>query len=561
MEPEIQNQRAGDRPEPRAQASSAHAGHSPRPGATAAGDHGHPEMHASGGESHVHVGAGTAPEHEAHDRHDGHSVAMFRDRFWLSLLLTIPVVVWSHDVQEWLGYQAPAFPGSDLSRRPRDGRLPVRRRSSSCAAPSGELRDRQPGMMTLISLAIVVAFVTSWAGTLGLLRGRDLVGARDAHHDHAARPLARDALDRPGARRARRRWPSCCPTPPSACSTAGTETVPLASCAVGDVVLVRPGARVPADGEVVEGEADVDESMITGESTAGPEGAGRPGRRGHRRGRRQPARAGHGGRRARPRCPGSCALVAAAQASASRAQALADRAAALLFYVALARRRRHARGLVAARRPGGRARPHGDRARHRLPARARPGDPARHRDLDLARGAQRAARQGPARARAGARARRRHLRQDRHADQGRAGAGAGRRDRRHRRGRRSSGWRRPSRPTPSIRWRGRSSRRRGARHRGAGGDGVRGAGGSRRPGRSSTDGRSQVGGPRLLDELGLRRAEPLVADRGVGGARAGRSSTSSSTDGSWARSRSRTRSGPSRPRRSTGSTPSACGSR
>src|SRR5574338_658584 len=68
----------------------------------------HPSM------SHAAMGHGAAGGQGGHSRHAGHSVAMFRDRFWLSLLLTIPVLVWSHDLQEWLGYRAPTFPGSDL---------------------------------------------------------------------------------------------------------------------------------------------------------------------------------------------------------------------------------------------------------------------------------------------------------------------------------------------------------------------------------------------------------------------------------------------------------------
>jgi Cu2+-exporting ATPase len=105
-----------------------------------------------------------------HDRHAGHSVAMFRDKFWLSLALTIPVVLLSRDVQTWLGYVVPTFPGSDY--------LPAILGTVVFAygglvfirGAQGELAGRQPGMMTLISLAIVVAFVTSWAGTLRLFQ-------------------------------------------------------------------------------------------------------------------------------------------------------------------------------------------------------------------------------------------------------------------------------------------------------------------------------------------------------------------------------------------------------
>src|SRR5216683_540331 len=59
-----------------------------------------------------HAGHTMSDNHGSHDRHAGHSVAMFRDKFWLSLALTIPVVFWSTDVQHWLGYAAPSFPGS-----------------------------------------------------------------------------------------------------------------------------------------------------------------------------------------------------------------------------------------------------------------------------------------------------------------------------------------------------------------------------------------------------------------------------------------------------------------
>ena len=106
-------------------------------------------------------------QHAGHDRHEGHSVAMFRDRFWLSLLLTIPVLIWSPDVQEWLGYQAPEFPGSQYIPALFGTVVFLYGGLVFLRGGANELRDRQPGMMTLISMAIVVAFVTSWAATLG----------------------------------------------------------------------------------------------------------------------------------------------------------------------------------------------------------------------------------------------------------------------------------------------------------------------------------------------------------------------------------------------------------
>jgi len=125
----------------------------------------------------AHTGHGTAASMHAghkmaaptgHDRHAGHSVAMFRDKFWLSFALTIPVVIWSGDVQQWLGYTSPTFPGSKLIAPVLAtvvffyGGLVFIRGAWS------ELADHKPGMMTLISLAITVAFGTSLAAAFGL---------------------------------------------------------------------------------------------------------------------------------------------------------------------------------------------------------------------------------------------------------------------------------------------------------------------------------------------------------------------------------------------------------
>jgi Cu2+-exporting ATPase len=269
-----------------------------------------------------------------HDRHAGHSVAMFRDKFWLTLALTIPVVVLSPDIQEWFGYSIPEFPGDQFAAAILGSIIFVYGGIVFIRGAQGELADRKPGMMTLISLAIVVAFVTSWAGTIGLFDVEiwwelaTLITIMLLGHWLEMRSIAQ-------ARGALTALAELLPDSAERVTPTGTEEVPIAELRVGDLVLVRPGARVPADGVVVEGTADVDESMISGESrgvgkepddsvVAGSVAAG-------------------GSLRVRVTATGDSTalsgimrLVAAAQASGSRAQALADRAAAVLFYVALA---------------------------------------------------------------------------------------------------------------------------------------------------------------------------------------------------------------------------------
>jgi Cu2+-exporting ATPase len=269
----------------------------------------------------------------SHDRHAGHSVAMFRDKFWLTLALTIPVIVWSRDPQEWLGYRAPVFPGSGYVPAILGTIVFLYGGLVFLRGARGELDDRQPGMMTLISLAIIVAFGTSWAGTLGLFDVEiwwelaTLITIMLLGHWLEMRSIAQ-------AQGALAALAALLPDTAERVTPAGTETVPLEQLAVGDIVLVRPGARVPVDGIVVEGNADVDESLITGESkpvakepgskvVAGTVAAG---------GSLQVRVSAVGDETA---LSGIMRLVAAAQASASRAQALADRAAAVLFYVAL----------------------------------------------------------------------------------------------------------------------------------------------------------------------------------------------------------------------------------
>src|SRR5437870_5205908 len=115
-----------------------------------------------------HAGHKISDAHASHDRHAGHSVAMFRDKFWLSFALTIPVIFWSTDVQHWLGYTAPSFPGSKLIAPVLGTVVFVYGGLVFIRGAWGELADQKPGMMTLISLAITVAFGTSLAATFGL---------------------------------------------------------------------------------------------------------------------------------------------------------------------------------------------------------------------------------------------------------------------------------------------------------------------------------------------------------------------------------------------------------
>src|SRR5438132_12650778 len=280
-----------------------------------------------------HAGHKMSDIHGSHDRHAGHSVAMFRDKFWLSFALTIPVVFWSTDVQHWLGYTAPPFPGSKFIPAILGTVVFVYGGLVFIRGAWGELADHKPGMMTLISLAITVAFGTSLAATFGVFEIdvwwelSSLITIMVLGHWLEMRAISQ-------ARGALNALAALLPDTAERVSSAEIKTVPLSELHVGDIVLVRPGTRAPADGVVVEGAADVDESMITGESrpvSKGPDATVIAG-----------TVVSGGSLRVRITAVGEetalsgiMRLVAAAQASGSRTQALADRAAAILFYVAV----------------------------------------------------------------------------------------------------------------------------------------------------------------------------------------------------------------------------------
>ena len=270
----------------------------------------------------------------SHDRHAGHSVAMFRDKFWLSLGLTIPVVVWSADVQHWIGYTAPVFPGSQFIAPILGTIVFLYGGIVFIRGAWRELASRKPGMMTLISLAILVAFSTSIAATFGIFdvdvwwELASLITIMVLGHwlEMKAIAQAHGALDALAA---------LLPDTAERVSGSSLEKVPISELRADDVVLVRPGKRIPADGIIIEGTADVNESMITGESKAVSKTPGATVIAGTvTSGSSLRVRVTAVGEKTA--LSGIMRLVATAQASGSRTQALADRAAAILFYVALA---------------------------------------------------------------------------------------------------------------------------------------------------------------------------------------------------------------------------------
>lgn len=289
---------------------------------------------------HQHDGAGHAAHTDddhtvhTHGQHAGHSTAMFKNRFWLTLALSVPVVYFSPMVGHILGYMAPMFPGSAWIPPVLGTVIFLYGGQPFLKGGLQELRDRRPGMMLLIAMAITVAFAASWVTSLGL-GGFDLdfwwelallVAIMLLGHWIEMRALgsAQGALDALAA---------LLPDEAERITDTGTETVPVSELRLDDLVLVRSGARMPADGTVVDGQAEFDESMITGESKTVPRGPGDSVVAG--------TVATDTSVRVRVTAVGDDTalagiqrLVAEAQSSSSRAQALADRAAAFLFYFA-----------------------------------------------------------------------------------------------------------------------------------------------------------------------------------------------------------------------------------
>ncbi len=290
--------------------------------------------HEAGHDAHNGEHGGHDGDYKDHTDHSGHE-QMFRRRFWISLALSIPVLVFSPTLQDWLGYTIPDFPGSEWITPVLAlivfgyGGIPF----LQMALP--EVRNRKPGMMTLISLAISVALVYSLAslflpGQTGffwelvtliviMLLGHWIEMRSVRQASGALNELAKLMPD----------------TAERVLPDGDTEEVPVTKLERDDLVLVRPGGSVPADGEVEEGESEVNEAMITGESKPVLKEPGDQVIGGTIN--------GDGSLRVRVTATGDetalagiMRLVDEAQQSKSDTQILADKAAGWLFYVALA---------------------------------------------------------------------------------------------------------------------------------------------------------------------------------------------------------------------------------
>lgn len=317
----------GGAPQPHERHQHQHAAHHQH-------EHAAHAQHPQHAEHGVHGNHGDPGGHTSHAGHGDH-VALYRRLFWWMLALAIPTVLLSGMFASIVGYALPDAPGLRWVSPALGTVMFVVGGRPFLTGAVDELRLRRPGMMLLIALALTTAFIASWAASLGfadhhldfwwelaLLVVIMLLGHWLEMRSLAQTSSALDSLAALLPDEAERETPT------------GIERVSPAGLRIGDVVIVRPGARVPADGAIVEGGASFDESMITGESRAVARGAGDRVVAG--------TVATDSGVRLRVDAVGEGTalagirrLVADAQASTSRAQRLADRAAGWLFWFAL----------------------------------------------------------------------------------------------------------------------------------------------------------------------------------------------------------------------------------
>ena len=327
------------------------------------GHDGHDETHApvsrdAAEQEHVHEHPAHPPaERRGAPRHLGHSVADFRKRFWVSLIVTIPILLLSPSIQEFAGISgALRFPGDQYLLFVLASFVYFYGGYPFLKGIVNELRARLPGMMTLIAVAITSAYLYSSAVVFGLRGGvlfwelATLIDIMLLGHWIEMRSIM-------GASRALEELARLMPSDAHKLMPDGSvQDVPLDTLVVGDRVLVKPGEKVPADGEVVEGETSVNESMLTGESTPVSKKPGTMVIGG--------AINGEGSVTIAIKKTGKDSflsqvieLVKAAQESKSRTQDLADRAALALVIIALTGRRHYVFYMASAHQSKRRLRP------------------------------------------------------------------------------------------------------------------------------------------------------------------------------------------------------------
>src|SRR3989338_2444855 len=270
--------------------------------------------------------------HSSHDKHAGHSTAMFFRKFWTSLVLTIPVVLYADVVEKLFKWSPPAFPGSEY--------LPLTFGSIVffyggwvfLVGAWREIGARLPGMMTLIGIAISTAYLWSlyavFAGAEALFwELTTLITIMILGHWLEMRAVS-------GAQGALKELSKLFPDVAEVIRASKTETIPLSELRENDMVLVRPGAKIPADGTIIDGESDINESMMTGESKLVPKKQGDTLIAGTINGdgalKISVSNIGE-----KTFLAGVMRLVAEAQASKSRLQMLSDRAAFYLTVIAV----------------------------------------------------------------------------------------------------------------------------------------------------------------------------------------------------------------------------------
>jgi Cu2+-exporting ATPase len=272
-------------------------------------------------------------DHGGHDKHEGHSPEMFRDRLLVSILLTIPILYFSPQIQDWFGFEAVSFTGSEWINPILGTILYVYAGSVFLKGGYREIRDRQPGMMTLISMAISVAYFYSLAVSFGL--------DGDPFYWELATLLVVMLLGHwiemrsvQSASNALQHLASMVPTVANKVVSGDVIEVDVASLTENDTILIRPGDQVPVDGEIIDGASSLNEAFLTGESRPVSKEVGDEVIAG--------AVNGEGALTARVTRTGDATtlsqimrLVEEAQASRSQYQVLADRAAFWLTIIAI----------------------------------------------------------------------------------------------------------------------------------------------------------------------------------------------------------------------------------